>query len=316
MFRTLNGDVFSCRLTNYERNNNFFDAGINTSSTQSTAPPYPWPTYESAYKSVSPSSMPPNINSVFINSYFLRQYSSDGVGLSEFHSVNSHGYTMAMEKFLAAMTEVKDEGNSVIFYRGQVNSEMTKALTYFVRVCVQTDGRIVQSECECSAGKGPAAVCKHVAVICYCIEHLKLTKIWLIRTTVTQKKQLWHAPKNIRLNVSPKKAEHLPLTVQKPGGYAKEKNDMCFDPRSPISAKVDYNARARSAFLNFTNHIHGNLGISTIFSVASTKAFVADHDYLAKPFHLQQVYNRIHVSLGLCIFNADSRLSEILSTIH
>jgi len=51
-----------------------------------------------------------------------------------------------------------------------------------------------------------------------------------------------------------------------------------------MSAKVDYNARARSAFLNFTNHIHGNLGISTVFSVASTTAFVTDHDYLAKPF--------------------------------
>ena len=44
---------------------------------------------------------------------------------------------------------------------------MTKALAYFTKVCVHLEGHIVQSECECAAGQGPSAVCKHVAVICF-----------------------------------------------------------------------------------------------------------------------------------------------------
>lgn len=49
--------------------------------------------------------------------------------------------------------------NNLHFYRGQVHSENTKALSYFMSIAFESDGKIVQSMCECAAGMGPKAVC-------------------------------------------------------------------------------------------------------------------------------------------------------------
>lgn len=59
--------------------------------------------------------------------------------------------------------------NNLFFYKGQVRSEVTKALSYFVCIAIESDGKIIQSICECAAGKGPKAVSKHTACVCYAI---------------------------------------------------------------------------------------------------------------------------------------------------
>ena len=156
-------------------------------------------------------------------------------------------------------------------------------------------------------------MCKHVATICYALEYFRDHGKWLIRPTVTQRKQKWHAPITSRVNVSPKKAEDLKLAIQKPGQDDREKSGLCYDPRRPTATPVDYNARARSAIINFTNFSHTNLGISTIFPVASTTAVVNDHQYLDVPLAKQQVLNRIKVSFAAC--NKSKRKSSDLHFI-
>ena len=145
----LNGNcIYFFRLLDYDRNNNFLDEDDKENpACEAKHLPFPWPEDGDYDRSVSISSKVPTLNSVTINMYFIKQYSS-GVGLSEFEAVNQHGYAMAREYFLASLREKVDEGNSLFFYHGQVNSEMTKALTYFVKLCVCFNGLIVQSECE------------------------------------------------------------------------------------------------------------------------------------------------------------------------
>jgi len=167
---------------------------------------------------------------------------------------------------------------------------MTKTLTYFNYIGVHPDGNLVQSKCECVAGDGSAAV------VCYAIAHFNETGKWLIRETLTQKTQMWHAPKIARLNESPKKVEDLTPAVQKQGSEKPENVDLCFDPRKKPSTPVDHNARARAAVISYTNHTL--LGISTIYQVASNKAIIKYHNYLKASLHQQLVFNRMKVSEG------------------
>lgn len=62
-------------------------------------------------------------------------------------------------------------------------------------IAFETDGKIVQSMCECAAGEGPKAVCKHIACVCYAILRFKDHSEWRIKKTPTENKQKWHEPK-------------------------------------------------------------------------------------------------------------------------
>ncbi|KAJ8939001.1 hypothetical protein NQ314_011251, partial [Rhamnusium bicolor] len=120
------------------------------------------------------------------------------------------------------MGEIK---NGDIKEEGQVHSENTKALTYFTSIAFELNGRIVQSICECAAGKGPKAVCKHMACVCYAILRFKEHSEWLIKMTPTKNKQ-----KMMKLNY-PKKAENLTFEIQKCNVTIRKRGNMCFDPR-------------------------------------------------------------------------------------
>jgi len=140
----------------------------------------------------------PILKTVRINKYSLRQYIS-GCGLSAHEATTSEGFQICRTKFLATLMEGRDEKNSIIFYRGQVHSEMMKTLSYchYTYRCPSWHpGNLVQSKFVCVAGDDPGVVCKHVAGVCYAIAHFNETGKWLIRETVTQKKQTWHAPKS------------------------------------------------------------------------------------------------------------------------
>ena len=52
---------------------------------------------------------------------------------------------------------------SKVFFSGIVDAEMRKQVSYNIKFAVEEDtGEIIHSECECPAGKGPNATCKHI----------------------------------------------------------------------------------------------------------------------------------------------------------
>lgn len=102
-----------------------------------------------------------NIDIVFINAYFLKLYKNNS-GIIQYEAVHRKGYGMTEAEFLIALIE--SQLNNKYYYKGQVHSEYTKNLKYFCQVIVENTGEILQTSCECEAGKGLNAVCKHVAV--------------------------------------------------------------------------------------------------------------------------------------------------------
>ena len=70
------------------------------------------------------------------------------------------GQKMADEG-VEALSFSTERGN--IFFSGIVNAEMRSKCSYNIKIAVEEEtGEIVHSECECPAGKGPNATCKHV----------------------------------------------------------------------------------------------------------------------------------------------------------
>jgi hypothetical protein len=79
-----------------------------------------------------------------------------------------------------------------IFITGNVWAEMRKSVTYNVDIelCGKTS-TISQCQCDCSAGQGPTAHCKHVGCVLYAIHQFTMTKEILTEVTCTQVSQLF-----------------------------------------------------------------------------------------------------------------------------
>lgn len=56
-------------------------------------------------------------------------------------------------------------GPGVQFIKYSCCAEMKKSVVYEIDVCMDKDGFIVECQCECAAGMGPNAHCKHVCAV-------------------------------------------------------------------------------------------------------------------------------------------------------
>lgn len=286
--------LFNFRLAAYDRNNNFqMTLSVEESSAIIDASHIQWPPGDT-FNSVQVTSIVPSIDIVHINNYFLKVYKFEE-GMSMCATVHRKGYNMMKSNFLLALTESKND--EYVFYRAQVNSEMTKALTYFVKLVLVLDGSIAEASCECIAGKGNGAVCKHVAVVCYALLHLKEQGKLCIKNTCTDKKQTWHMPKKARLDISPKKAENLNYGVSEYNVRKKQISNLCYDPRPERYKNMpSYNDNVKNLVINYSSRQKRSSAISGGFSAASVTGINNDHNYLSYPPSHQMVYNRIQVS--------------------
>ena len=73
--------------------------------------------------------------------------------------------------------------NDVFYFTSSVWAEMKKAVNYKVDAAINNDGIILEAQCECGAGQGPTAHCKHVSTVMYAI--IKFITTWDILTELT-----------------------------------------------------------------------------------------------------------------------------------
>ncbi|XP_014678633.1 PREDICTED: uncharacterized protein LOC106818437 [Priapulus caudatus] len=164
-----------------------------------------------------------------------------------------------------------------VFLSGLVGAAMKKKVSYAykLRLCKET-GEFLNSHCECPAGKGPNATCKHVAAVMLMLAKFVSSDCDpLIRKTCTENLQSFHRPKSV-YSVSPVKAVDLP--VQK-----KRKIDM----EDPIPAKYrkcsGYEDRVRSVVLNYCSMSSQDLVIKYKYEKADIYTAAKDHHYMKKP---------------------------------
>jgi hypothetical protein len=172
-----------------------------------------------------------------------------------------------------------------IFIASRVSAEMIKNCVYNVDICLDLLGVVQEAQCECSAGTGPQAHCKHVAVTLFALIHTKdgiLTK-----DTCTQELQTFHQSKSY--GGSPVKMQDLKLRSD---GSLFDLRD--FDPR-PVHfrATPQYNGYFRNVCLNSQVE---ELPIRQLYQPANLHGVNNDHDYLKLcPADLYLHHNHITV---------------------
>jgi len=129
----------------------------------------------------------------------------------------------------------------------------------------------LEAQCECPAGEGPYAHCKHVCIVMYGAIMFTKNKAINVEETCTQKLQSFHKCK--RFLGSPLKTQSLNM----PG--ADEFTNMEFDPRPQhLRNMPGYQDHFRNTCLNFSGI--SEMPIFQTFEPANTLAVAHDHDYL------------------------------------
>lgn len=157
---------------------------------------------------------------------------------------------------------------NMYFFKSACRAQMRRNVSYQVDVCVDEDGCVVETQCECAAGMGPTAHCKHVCAVLLAISKFSSTKEILTEETCTQRIQTFHHCK--QYSGSPLKSADLPL--------ARQDIDINFDPRpNKFKKRKGYNDEFRSICINHSSM--NKLPISQLFPPANTHAVDLDHDY-------------------------------------
>ncbi|KAL5019069.1 hypothetical protein ScPMuIL_004791 [Solemya velum] len=157
-----------------------------------------------------------------------------------------------------------------LFYVGsQCMAEMKKTVSYKIDAVVDMDGSIIETQCECAAGMGPNAHCKHVCAVLFALYQFSQHGNIMTEQTCTQRLQTFHHCKAYM--GSPIKAGEIPL-------YNKCNMDVRYDPRPPEYRNTSgYNDYFRNLCLNYPRV--NRFPIAQVFPPANTYAAAEDHDY-------------------------------------
>jgi hypothetical protein len=161
--------------------------------------------------------------------------------------------------------------NDSVFIKSSCHAEMKKGVCYTIDIELNSGGSILEAQCECAAGMGPQAHCKHVCATLYAATMFLKKKTIKTEETCTQKLQSFHKCK--KYIGSPLKVN----TLDMPG--ADEFTNIDFDPRPDrFINNVNYTDHFRNSMLNFPGI--SKMPIFQTFKPANARAVAKDHDYL------------------------------------
>ena len=149
---------------------------------------------------------------------------------------------------------------------------MRKSVTYNIEIRVDQGGNIREAECECAAGMGPNAHCKHIVSVIYCMVKFFMSGNLNTEQTCTEKLQSFHKAK--KYNGSPVKMGKLCFGTEKT-------KEIRYDPRKSQYVKNEgYNDYVRNLAVNFSLKTPSFPFMQTI-KPANPYAISNDHDYCA-----------------------------------
>lgn len=159
------------------------------------------------------------------------------------------------------------------FVCGRVSAEYSKQLVYKVDIKLNRHGVVDECQCQCAAGMGPDAHCKHAAVVYYAMTKVKEGIV--TKETCTQQLQTFHQAK--KYTGSPVKMQDRSVRTKSGNSLAALKD---FDPRPVELRKTPgYSDHFRSVWLNSSTP---GLSIRQLYGPANVYGITNDHDYLEK----------------------------------
>jgi len=155
--------------------------------------------------------------------------------------------------------------NSMYYISSVVWAEMRKQNSYKVDISVDAHAIVAEAQCECGAGQGPSAHCKHVTTVLYALSRLTADGTILTEQTCTQVFQTFHQAKPYTGN---------PLTTmdlqQLPG------QKFTFDPRPADKINLPgYQSHFRNTVLGFQHE--GRMPVTQLFQPANPYAHMTEY---------------------------------------
>lgn len=226
----------------------------------------------STYKDVNKDTKLPNVTPTTVDNYL------DGFDTQ----VQQNARDMYSNKFLRYVRHVGNTDGH--FIHACCHSEMRKATSYFIDIKLDEKGIPQECQCDCGAGQGPDAHCKHVQALLLGLSKITSSGEIATEETCTQRLQTFHKAK--KMTGSPSKTQDLNLGC----------NNFDFDPRpAEFIKEKSYPSFVRNLVLNFNNK--DPMPIEMTIEPANPHALNVDHQYCKKDLDEQ--------------FLSDNNISEI-----
>lgn len=171
------------------------------------------------------------------------------------------------------------------FIKGLCKASM-KRLQYETNLKLHESGQIEETSCECVAGSGITAHCKHVAMVLYAVEHMVREKVMIKHQMPTEKLQKFHVPKKVFAS-TPIKTSKLSMK--------RNIDNIIFSPCTMKIDKEEYNKRFRSLVTNYSS---SSMPMKQLYEPANPFAVEWDHCYcnVSNETKLLQSFNLISIS--------------------
>lgn len=190
------------------------------------------------------------------------------------------------ERYLRCFRVCQQTESNVTFLCAIMWAEMKKAGTYRVDISVDSDGVIDEAQCECGAGQGPNAHCKHVATVLYAATLFKLNKTVISELTCTQKLQTFHQAKP---------HQGSPLLATNLQAIRKSDRNLCYDPRGrQYKSDPAYKDYFRNTVLNYSGS--SRMPVRQLYAPANIPAVFHDHHYMEKSMEDHFIDCELHVT--------------------
>lgn len=236
-------------MESYDRNDNF---GASTSEAPDWNMSLP---EKNLYKDIHSGSTVPRLLLSTVDTY-LSHYNAP---------LQQKAKDLYKDRFLQYIRHVT--ADETTFIHGKCHAEMKKGMSYYIDISLDKYGIIRECQCDCAAGQGPEAHCKHVQTALWALVCHSTTGGVETEETCTQRLQTFHHTK--KLTGSPAKSQNLELGTE---------GDFDFDPRPPkyINEK-GYPDFVKNLVANFPHS--DPMPIDGIIEPANTYAATADHPY-------------------------------------
>jgi len=163
---------------------------------------------------------------------------------------------------------------------------MRKNVTYVVDVVVDKYSTVLQCQCECAAGMGPTAHCKHVRAVLSALCDFTKNKSVRTEQTCTQRLQTFHKTKTYK--GTPLKANTLRSTLLRNKARGAQPttpgcNRLHFDPRPEKFRKsAVYSSYVRNQAINFAAAQPASaqkMPLMQLYAPANPYSLESDHFY-------------------------------------
>nr|XP_022307572.1 uncharacterized protein LOC111113571 [Crassostrea virginica] len=222
-----------------------------------------------------------------IDMYFVHRLAGDKQSTGDVKAIEKGRLLLESDRVLA--TSYLMQGNA-LFFTGIVGAAMKTRVTYNFKLKLdKNSGDIVNSHCECPAGRGPHGTCKHLAAVALLLLTFAEGKGLYIKRSCTENLQTFHKPKH-SYSGSPVKAENL--------SRKRKLNDDFFDDPRPMHLRnlASYPDRVRNMVINYCSGTSENLTYRYLIERADIQTAVNDHDYLERPFTEYWVQQAVEVT--------------------